>query len=48
MSLMRNRDVGSIPVLTVFPASGAATNAAKPADQRVALITVAEKKQEEP
>jgi len=37
MSRMRDRDAESIPVLTVFLASGAATNAAKPADQRVAL-----------
>jgi len=42
----------NVPVLTVFLTSGAATNAAKSADQRVALkgrkITIAEKKQEEP
>jgi len=34
---MRSQDAKSIPVPTVFFASGAATNAAKPADQRVAL-----------
>lgn len=48
MSRMRSRDAKSIPVPTVFLASGAATNAAKSADQRVALkgrkITIAEKK----
>jgi len=37
MSRMRNRDAESTPVLTFFLASDAATNAAEPVDQRVAL-----------
>jgi hypothetical protein len=36
MSRMRNRDAESIPVLAVFLASGAATSAAAPVDQRAA------------
>ncbi len=37
MSRILNRDLKSIPALTVFLASGAAANAAEPAGQKVVV-----------